>query len=90
MGGMGDKEFSFLETRGDSGERERRFLCTGPAGESKDRRGDIVSKKRLLKLVGAVEGGMGEKEYSSALGSAIKDVSTSMASSARKVAAFGG
>jgi hypothetical protein len=43
-GGAGDDEASqeiFRQT--DSGEWERRFFCSGPAGESKGTLGDIVS-----------------------------------------------
>ena len=73
-----------------SGETERRFFDWGPDGESRDRRGDMVSKKRLLNVLtaGAAEWTTGEEDRYALLVSARNEVSTSMASSMGEAGIF--
>ena len=74
-----------------SGETERRFFDWGLDGESRDRRGDMVSKKRLLNVLaaGVAEWTAGE-DRNALLVSARNEVSTSIASSMREAGIFVG
>lgn len=75
-----------------SGETERRFFDWGLDGESRDRRGDMVSKKRLLNVLaaGVAEWTAGEEDRNALLVSARNEVSTSIASSMREAGIFVG